>query len=121
MGKNISIFVFIGVLFLSMSSFAQKTVEYPSYSSNDLKIENQIQIYPNPSIDFLRVSIEESSLENPQIVIHSILGNKLDVISEKTSANEFNINVKDLPSGYYLLAVKDESSGFSRTYKFLKR
>ena len=121
MGKVIYIFVLIGVLFLSMTSFAQNTVEYPSYSSDDLKLENQIQIYPNPSVDFLRVAIEESTLENPQIVIHNILGNKLDVISEKISTNEFNVDVKDLPSGYYLLAVKDKSSGFSKTYKFLKR
>jgi len=121
MGKNISIFVLIGVLFMSITSFAQNTVEYPSYSSNDLKIENQILIYPNPSVDFLKVSIEESTLENPEIVIHSILGNKLEINSEQTGANEFNVDVKNLPSGYYLLAVKDKASGFSKTYKFLKR
>jgi len=115
------IFSLLLVIFISTVSFAQNESEYLSYSTNDLKIENQIQIYPNPSVDFLKVTIEASNLVNPKIVIHTILGNKLTVVSEKTDANEFTVDVKNLPAGYYLLAVKDESTGFSKTYKFLKR
>lgn len=114
------VFVLVGILVLGASAYAQKA-EYPSYASNDLKIENRIQIYPNPSIDFVRVTIEESNLVNPIIVVHSIIGNRLEVVSEKLSNDEFKVDVKNLPAGYYLLAIKDESTGFSQTYKFLKR
>jgi len=113
---SLSVAVFIGA-----ASFAQNGAEYLSYSSNDLKIENQIQIYPNPSVDFLKVTIEASNLVNPKIVIHTILGNELSVIAEKTEVNEFTVDVKSFPAGYYLLAVKDQATGFSKTYKFLKR
>lgn len=119
--RNIKfVFALLGILFLGATAYAQ-TAEYPSYASNDLKIENKIQIYPNPSVDFLKVNIEESSLVNPKIVVHSIIGSRLEVVSEKLSKDEFKVDVTNLPAGYYLLAVKDESTGFSQTYKFLKR
>ncbi len=108
-------------MLIGVTVYAQNDNGYPSFSSGDLKIENKIQIYPNPSVDFLKVSIEESKLVNPQIVIHSIIGNKLEVLTEKMSANEFKVDVKNLPAGYYLVAIKDASTGFSETYKFLKR
>lgn len=108
-------------MFIGLTVYAQNDIGYPSFSSADLKIENKVQIYPNPSIDFLKVSIESSNLVDPQIVIHSIIGNRLGVFTEKTGANEFKVDIKNLPAGYYLVAVKDATTGFSETYKFLKR
>ncbi len=121
MGKLKIILTLLIAMFMGVASYAQIGLESPSYASQDLKIENRIQIYPNPSVDFLKVTIEESNLVDPQIVIHTIIGNKLQIDSEKTASNEFKVDVKNLPAGYYLLAVKDASSGFSETYKFLKR
>ncbi len=121
MGKLKIILVSTLFMFVGFTVYAQNDSGYPSFSSNDLKIENKIQIYPNPGVDFLKVSIEASTLVNPKIVIHSIIGTKLEIYTEKTSANQFTVNVKNLPAGYYLIAVKDASTGFSETYKFLKR
>ncbi len=108
-------------MFIGLTVYAQNDSAYPSFSSGDLKIENKIQIYPNPSVDFLKVTIESSNLVDPQIVIHSIIGSKLEVYTEKTGSAEFRVDVKNLPPGYYLVAVKDAATGFSETYKFLKR
>ncbi len=119
MGKTKIIVVSVLFVLAGLTTYAQN--DYPSFSSNDLKIENKIQIYPNPTTDFLKVSIEKSKLVDPKIVIHSIIGSKLEVYTEKVSANEFTVDVKNLPPGYYLVAVKDASTGFSETYKFLKR
>lgn len=112
----IALFTLIG-----FTSYAQNDRQYPSFDSNDLKIENQIQIYPNPSVDFLKVTIEKSNLVDPKIVVHTIIGNRLNLDSQETGMNEFTVDVKNLPPGYYLIAVKDETTGFSETYKFLKR
>ena len=120
MGKMKFLLVLIGVLLLGISSYGQGA-EYPSYNSRDLQLKNQIQIYPNPGVDFVKVTIEESNLVDPRIVVHSIIGSRVEVATEKTDSDNFTVNVKDLPAGYYLLAVKDESTGFSKTYKFLKR
>lgn len=119
MGKLKIILIPALFMFINVTVYAQN--DYPSFSSNDLKIENKIQIYPNPTVDFLKVSIKESKLVDPKIVIHSIIGSKLEVYTEKISANQFTIDVKKLPAGYYLVAVKDVATGFSETYKFLKR
>ncbi len=121
MGKLKTILLSTLFMFVGIIVYAQSNGEYPAFSSSDLKIENKIQIYPNPSIDFLKITIVESNLVNPQIVIHSIIGNKLEVFTEKMDANEFKVDVKNLPSGYYLVAIKDAATGFSETYKFLKR
>ena len=121
MKKLIFIFSLLVATFIGTVSFAQNGAEYLSYSSNDLKIENQIQIYPNPSVDYLKVIIDASNLVDPKIVVHTILGNELNIVCEKTDTDEFTVDVKNFPAGYYLLAVKDESTGFSKTYKFLKR
>lgn len=115
------VLLFMGVMFLGITSYAQSTSEYPSYASRDLQLENKIQIYPNPSIDFVKVTIEGSNLVDPRIVVHSIIGNNVNVLTEKSGQDEFTVDVKGLPAGYYLLAVKDEATGFSKTYKFLKR
>ena len=121
MGKLKIILSLTIAMFVGIASYAQNGPEYPSYSSSDLKIENRIHIYPNPSVYFLKVTIEESNLVDPQIVIHTIIGNKLQVDFQKTTSNEFVVDVKNLPAGYYLIAIKDEITGFSETYKFLKR
>lgn len=115
------VLIFILFVFVGLTSYAQNDNEYPSFSSNDLKMENQIQIYPNPSIDFFKVTIEKSNLVDPIIVVHTIIGTKLNVDSQETGLNEFTVDVKNLPAGYYLIAIKDETTGFSETYKFLKR
>lgn len=121
MKKARNLLVLALFLLIGLTGYAQSDNEYPSFSSSDLKIENRIQIYPNPSVDFLKVTIVESNLVDPQIVIHSIIGNKLNLVTQKSGANEFTVNVKNLPAGYYLVAIKDEPTGFSETYKFLKR
>ncbi len=121
MGKFKIIFISAILVMVGFVAKAQTDRAYPSFSSEDLVIENKIQIYPNPSIDFLKITIEKSTLVDPKIVIHSIIGSKLEVYTEKMSANEFKVDVKNLPAGYYLVAVKDASTGFSETYKFLKR
>ena len=115
------VLIFIMIVFAGVKTYAQNDHEYPSFASTDLKVENNIQIYPNPSVDFLKVTIEQSNLVDPKIVIHTIIGTKLNVDSQEIGFNEFSVDVKNLPAGYYLIAIKDETTGFSETYKFLKR
>jgi hypothetical protein len=41
--------------------------------------------------------------------------------SELIDEHEIRIKVKDLDTGYYLLALKDDHAKLQGTYKFLKR
>lgn len=67
------------------------------------------------------MEVDHFPAEKVSLTVHSIIGNKLDVETEVVSEHVVRVRVKDLASGYYLLAVKDEDSNFRGTYKFLKR
>ncbi|MEX2336615.1 MAG: T9SS type A sorting domain-containing protein [Fulvivirga sp.] len=82
---------------------------------------NNIKLFPNPTTDFLRVRIENSTLTEANFTVHNIIGNKIDVEIEPVGENEFRIKVKDLVPGYYLLAIRDKQGYFKEAYKFLKR
>jgi hypothetical protein len=76
----------------------------------------------NPTVDFLNVVIENSDLKNPKIEVFNIIGNTVDIKVEKSDTNKYIIDVKNLPSGYYLVTIKDfNGTPIKDTFKFLKR
>lgn len=91
-----------------------------NFSNQSLAAENRIEVYPNPAVEFIIIELSNSSLENVEFEMHSIIGNKIEISSENLSHNKYRIPVKDLASGYYFLVVKDELSRFKKAYKFLK-
>lgn len=97
--------------------------EYASALETDPS--KSVQIYPNPATEYLIVKLNDFPAEKVRLSLHTIIGNQMDVETEITedSNNEkvIRVKVKDLASGYYLLAVKDDDSKFRGTYKFLKR
>ncbi|MBL7857784.1 MAG: T9SS type A sorting domain-containing protein [Cyclobacteriaceae bacterium] len=80
-----------------------------------------VKIFPNPAVEFVHVRIETVDALKMRITLHNIIGNELSIETEVVDAHEVRVRVKDLASGYYLLAVKDEESKFRGAYKFLKR
>jgi hypothetical protein len=82
---------------------------------------NTVSIFPNPAIEFLNVKFEEPIAKTARLTIHNVIGNIVDVESETIDEHEIRLKVKDLPVGYYLLAVRDEESNSRSTLKFLKR
>ncbi|MEQ8337825.1 MAG: T9SS type A sorting domain-containing protein [Cyclobacteriaceae bacterium] len=91
-----------------------------NFTNQSLAAENKIEVYPNPAVEFIIVEVSNSSLENVEFEMHSIIGNKIEISSENLSQDKYRIPVKDLASGYYFLVVKDEISRFKKAYKFLK-
>ena len=84
-------------------------------------ISKSVKIFPNPAVEFVHVRIETVDARNLKVALHNIIGNEISIEAEMVDAHEVRVRVKDLASGYYLLAVKDEGSGFRGAYKFLKR
>ena len=111
----------LGLVLLSFGVFAQSGRDFSSFGNEVLNQKNIVEIYPNPSVDFLNVKIENSDLEKTELVVHSIIGSRFKVEIEKTEDAQYRIDVRDLPPGYYLLSIKDPVSEFSKTFKFLKR
>ena len=119
--RALKIFVLVGLVMMSRAGLGQgrEEVSLPGYQHTDLT--RSVKLYPNPTTEFLSVRFEQPSARHIQLTLHNIIGNSLEIESEIVDDNEVRLKVKDLPAGYYLLAVKDESSGFKGVYKFLKR
>lgn len=80
-----------------------------------------VSIFPNPAVEYLNIKFEDPIARKTKIAVHNIIGNVLDVESEMIDEHEIRLKVKDLPVGYYLLALRDEDSNSKSTIKFLKR
>ena len=110
-----------GIILTGLGAFAQSGRDFSSFGNEMLEQKNKVEIYPNPSVDFLNVRIDNANLEKAELMVYSIIGSKHRVEIEKTDAFQFKVDVRDLPPGYYLLSIKDPVTDFSKTFKFLKR
>jgi hypothetical protein len=82
---------------------------------------HSVTIYPNPATDFLSVKFQEPQADKVQLTVHNIVGNVLQVETEVIDASEIRLRVKDLPEGYYFLAIRQDGMLAKGAYKFLKR
>lgn len=114
------IFFVLALAVLGTSAYAQQKDEATSYGSSQIDIKS-ISIFPNPAIEFLNVKFENPIAKRTKLTVHNVIGNTVDVESETIDEFEIRLRVKDLPVGYYLLAVRDEESNSRSTIKFLKR
>ena len=100
---------------------AQSQPDGPPASTPEINLTKSVHLFPNPATEFVDVQLDQFPAEKVQLTVHNIIGNELQVETEVLDENLIRVKVKDLASGYYLLAVKDEESKFRGTYKFLKR
>ena len=108
--------------FFLTDATAQTTNGELSYLRNSTLLEkNKVTLYPNPATDFLNVEISNTELKNVTIKMYNIIGNVVNTEIEVLEDHRFFIKLKDLPPGYYLLAIKDGNNKINETYKFLKR
>lgn len=93
--------------------------EDPPFSEEGFQ-RNIIDIYPNPAVHFLIVNVKNSTLENTELEIHSIIGNQMPINVLDLGKGKYLISVENFATGYYFLVVKDEKTRFKQAYKFLK-
>ena len=119
--KLIRILSLVCALFLSAPALLAQDGELNRFGNTSLAEENKVSIYPNPAIEYIQVKIENSSLQDPQVMLYNIIGNPVEVRIRLTEEDTYRIDIKELPAGYYFVAIKDENSYFRETYKFVKR
>lgn len=83
--------------------------------------KTSVQLFPNPATEFLTVKFEEPVAKKTRLALHNILGSGVEAEQEVIDDFEVRLRVKDLPTGYYLLSLKDEHTNQRGTFKFLKR
>lgn len=116
------------LLLAATSAWAQDSTSTTTYTAESLifdneslDLTNQIEVYPNPSIDYIVVNIKNSNLRDTSFELHSIIGNTVKVEAENIGSDKYRINTKNFNPGYYFVIVKDDFSQFKEAYKFLKK
>ena len=103
-----------------MSVCAQsETLAEAKASNSDDKVK--VEIFPNPTSDFLNVDLSKLDLQKPQLEIRSIIGTKMQVVVEENGVKRYKVDVQSFPRGYYLVIVRDDRSKFQQTIRFSKK
>ena len=118
--RFLSLIVSLIFLLTSGISLAQG-IDAQSIQTENSDISKSITLYPNPSTDYVHVKLGMLNSNQAKLSMRNILGSEITIESEIIDDHELRVRVKDLPTGYYLLAVRDEATQFRGTYKFLKR
>ena len=115
--------LFLAVFVLSAFQLtrAQVQPETQPAVAQEVNLTKSVHLFPNPATEDVYVELDHFPAENVSVTVHTIIGNELQVEKEVVDTNLIRVRVKELASGYYLLAVKDEENKFRGTYKFLKR
>jgi len=102
-------------------SLAQSDGELDRFAASAMDKKNVVSLIPNPAIDYIQVKVENSTLEEPRVKLYNVLGNEVEVTLREEEKGVYNIDISQLPAGYYFLAIRDEKAYFRETYKFVKR
>ncbi len=81
----------------------------------------KVEVFPNPTSDYLTVDLSKLSLISPKIEIRNIIGSQMRMDIEKLEDKKHRVDVKDYPPGYYLVLVRDVRSKFQQTIRFSKK
>ncbi len=115
-----TIFFVLAFAVIGLSAYGQHKDEATSYGAPQVDLK-AISVFPNPAIEYLNVRFENPIAKKTKLTVHNVIGNAVEVESETIDEFEIRLKVKDLPVGYYLLAVRDDESNSRSTIKFLKR
>ena len=124
--RNKLLLLFSLIILAASPSFAQTSGTNDGYvgENNELtkiELENAIEFYPNPAIDFLNIDIKDNNLVQIEFEIYDIIGNAIKITPEKLNKNKYRVPVGDLHAGYYMLIVKDPYSRYREIFKFGKQ
>lgn len=114
-------FVF-GLALLCMAfAVSAQTQELAKVSNGNEDEKIKVEVFPNPTSDYLTIDLSNLNLKKPKIEIRSIIGTKMRVNPEKNGLKKYKIDVQTFPRGYYLVLVMDDQSKFQQTVRFSKK
>lgn len=79
-------------------------------STNQIKQEDNISIYPNPTSDNLNIEFENT--EQRELMIFNQLGQQ--VLNEISNETTVILNLEQLPKGFYVLTIRTQKGTFTK-------
>ncbi len=120
LGRILMVMIMAGAAALEVIA-QEREQNNPPVQSEHIDIIKSVRIFPNPAVEFVPVRIDQFKAEDIRLSLHNIIGNEVSTETEIVDEHEIRVRVKDLASGYYLLAMKDKDSKFTSTFKFVKK
>jgi len=81
----------------------------------------ELTIYPNPAKDQLHISLSSNIAERTQVTVFDQSGRKIQAMeTEYDGASPIKTDVSSLPSGFYLLSVKNGHCTSTRSFIIVK-
>jgi hypothetical protein len=115
---RVSKVIFLIVFIVAYAFSAKAQMKEEAFNTDPAKV---VQVFPNPAIDVVSVKFESALAKTAKITLHNIIGNVIPVESEIIDEHEVLLKIKDLPTGYYMITVKQEETNQRSILKFLKR
>jgi 1,4-alpha-glucan branching enzyme len=118
-------FIFVEVIPYAQTGMLLKGLSawsYVDYGTGVLSEElSPLKVYPNPFIDNINISIEHSLIsQRISINLYDVSGKT--VYSTNNSAEQtINLNLRDLPRGFYILSLNSSSFNKPYYYKIVKK
>lgn len=109
------------VFMVAAFSVSAQTQALANRTSADPNDKLKVEIFPNPTSDFLNIDLSNLNLKKPQLEIRSIIGTKMTVNVEDNGPKKYKVDVQSFPRGYYLVLVREDRSKFQQTVRFSKK
>jgi hypothetical protein len=105
------------------STFINQGVQQPfeivTLSGNEIKdIQINAEVYPNPSVNHLIISLQNYNYENLSYRLFDIRGR--EIIADKIANSETIVNMQPYASAAYILKLVDNNKEI-KTFKILKK
>ena len=118
--KSITRLVF-GLSFMLVAFSVSAQSQRLEASNNKINEKVKVEVFPNPTSNFLNIDLSDLDLVKPKFEIRSIIGKKMTLILEKNGTKKYKVDVKAFSRGYYLLLVTDDKTKFQQTLRFSKK
>ncbi len=80
-----------------------------------------IYVFPNPASEYINLKINnDTSIDDYDYSIHSLIGNKMAFIEERISGTELRFDINNFNNGYYFILLDSKKENKRRIIKFSK-
>ena len=101
--------------FIITQGFHQNS--YQVMSVEDLRVDIEIKVYPNPTANFVNLKIENSKIENMQYILTSVYGKILQ--TRKITKDQEQVDFSNFTMGTYFISIL-ENNQLIKTFKIIK-
>lgn len=96
----------------------QHAYEIFTVSTQDNEIQSSMEVYPNPTSDYLILEIEKYKAENLTYQIFDQQGKEIQ--KKKIAAGKTKIDLKDVTPSTYLIKISDSKNNLLQSFKIIK-